>query len=125
MPSLLIVDDEPAIRALVRATLEPAGWRVSEAVDGNQGLASARREPPDVLLLDLGLPGMDGLEVCRSLHDEPETADVTVVLLSGYSDQEREQAGRNAGASGFISKPFGPAELLRRVEAASARPVVA
>jgi CheY-like chemotaxis protein len=117
MPSVLIVDDDPSIRKLVATTLEDvAGFELVEAADGNEALELAREQAPAIVLLDIDMPGMDGLEVCRQLRDHPETADATVVMLTAAADQEAERAAEEAGADLFLTKPFSPLELLRLVD---------
>jgi CheY-like chemotaxis protein len=110
---VLIVDDEPAIRLLIRSTLEDQGYELVEAADGEQALRLARSERPDTILLDIAIPRMSGLEVCRALRREPATATTPVLLLTGL---DGDLAGASlAGAQGCISKPFSPSELTSRV----------
>jgi two-component system phosphate regulon response regulator PhoB len=118
MARVLVVDDEPAIRALIRSTLERAGHTVLEAADGPAALASAQTHLPDLVLLDVALPGLSGLEVCRRLKAEPRTAGTEILLLTGLP-----QAGASipAGAEGCIAKPFTPDGIVRRVEQALLR----
>jgi two-component system alkaline phosphatase synthesis response regulator PhoP len=113
-PTILVVDDEPAIRVLVRATLEPAGYRVVDAADGESALRAARTQRPHLVLLDVVLPGMSGLEVCRRLRAERATADAQILLLTGLEPADRNQAAL-LGAYGCIEKPFSPAGLLAHV----------
>jgi two-component system phosphate regulon response regulator PhoB len=116
MPSALVVDDEPVIRAMVRASLEHSGWRVSEAVDGEQALESTSEERPDLIVLDAALPKVPGIEVCRRLRQVADTSNIPVVLLSGFIDEAQAEAAQEAGADGFISKPFTPGELIEEIE---------
>jgi CheY-like chemotaxis protein len=117
MPSVLIVDDDPSIRKLVATTLEDvAGFELVEAADGDEALELAREEAPAIVLLDIDMPGIDGLEACRRLRAEPQTAEATVVMLTAAADEEAERAAEEAGADLFITKPFSPLELLRLVD---------
>jgi len=117
MPSVLIVDDDPSIRKLVATTLEDvAGFELVEAQDGDEALELAREEAPAIVLLDIDMPGIDGLEACRRLRAEPETAEATVVMLTAAAGEEAERAAEEAGADLFITKPFSPLELLRLVD---------
>jgi two-component system, OmpR family, phosphate regulon response regulator PhoB len=116
MPSVLVVDDEPVIRALVRASLEHSGWQVREAVDGEEALAASTRDRPDVILLDAALPKVPGIEVCRRLRQVADTSDIPVVLLSGFIDEAQAEAAQQAGATGFVAKPFTPSELIEEIE---------
>lgn len=118
MPTILLVDDEPTIRYLLRASLEGRGYRLIEADDGPSALQSAQSELPDLILLDIALPGLNGLEVCHRLKDDPATATTPVLLLTGYVDQTNREAAERAGAQGFIAKPFSPAALVARIEEA-------
>ncbi len=115
MPTILLVDDEPTIRYLLRASLEGQGYRLIEACDGPSALQSAQSELPDLILLDIALPGLNGLEVCHRLKDDPTTATTPVLLLTGYVDQTKREAAERAGAQGFIAKPFSPAALVARI----------
>ena len=116
MPSVLIVDDEPFIRKLVATTLEDvAGFELLEASDGDEALALAREETPAIVLLDIDMPGMDGLEACRRLREESGTASTTIVMLTAAAGEEAERAAEEAGADLFLTKPFSPLELLRLV----------
>lgn len=117
MPSVLIVDDDPSIRKLVATTLEDvAGFELVEAADGDEALELARKEAPAIVLLDIDMPGIDGLEACRRLRAQPQTAEATVVMLTAAADEEAERAAEDAGADLFITKPFSPLELLRLVD---------
>ena len=118
MATILLVDDEPTIRYLLRASLEGRGYRLLEADDGLSALQLAQSELPDLILLDIALPGLSGLEVCYRLKDDPATAATPIFLLTGYVDQTDREAAERAGAQGFISKPFSPAALVARIEEA-------
>lgn len=120
MHTILVVDDEPAIRALVRATLESAGYGVTEAADGVSALSVAQRERPDLVLLDIALPRVNGREVCRRLKAEPATAGIQVLFMTGLPQHTSE-----SGAIGIITKPFAPAALVASVGRALRRPMLA
>ena len=115
MKSILVVDDEPTIRRLVRAVLDGKGYRLLEAADGPSALETARREQPDLVLLDLALPQLSGTEVCRQLKKTPATADIPVLLLTGMAQQAKRGAAQAAGAQGCIEKPFSPRALTARI----------
>lgn len=115
MATILVVDDEPTIRILVRAAFEQTGYRLLEAADGVSALETARRERPDLILLDIALPRLSGLEVCRQLKNDPTTAGADVLFLSGFAQQAERRAAQEAGGQGFITKPFSPAALVSQV----------
>lgn len=116
-PSILVAEDDVATRALLRATLARADYRVREFDNGASALAEMQRYPPDIALLDIGMPEMDGLAVTRSLRSDPATALLPVILVTARGRLDDKVAGLDAGASDFITKPFEPAELLARVRA--------
>lgn len=109
---VLVVDDDAVLRRVVRAVLEADGFRVLEAHDGRQGLELAASERPRVVILDVMMPGLDGVEVCRRL-DHKETR---VLMLTALGDVTTEVASLEAGACGYLTKPFSSMELLDRVE---------
>jgi signal transduction histidine kinase/ActR/RegA family two-component response regulator len=111
---LLIADDEPAVRALVHVTLEGDDYEILEAADGLEALEVARGESPRLVLLDIMMPRLDGLEVCRQLKSDPQTSDIVVVMLTAQA-QDRDQ-GLAAGADDYFTKPFSPLALLNMVE---------
>lgn len=117
-PLALVIDDEPQIRRLLRLVLEAEGYRVTEAASGNDGLVAAAQRPHDVIVLDLGLPDLDGVEVLRRLR---EWSPVPVVVLSVRDREETKVAALDAGADDYVSKPFSTAELLARLRAARRR----
>lgn len=118
MSAILLVEDDPDIRELVAYKLTRGGFQVVEAADGFAALQAARIRPPDAVILDMGLPRLSGIEVCRELRAAPATAAVPIIMLTGAVRlQELEQAYA-AGASDYLVKPFSPRELQRRVEAA-------
>jgi DNA-binding response OmpR family regulator len=109
---VLVVDDDAVLRRVVRAVLEADGFRVIEAHDGHQGLEMAASERPRVVILDVMMPGLDGVEVCRRL-DHGATK---VLMLTAIGDVTTEVASLEAGARGYLTKPFSSMELLDRVE---------
>jgi two-component system OmpR family response regulator len=113
-PTVLVVDDEVQIRRLLRLTLEGAGYRVSEAETGEQGLGAAAASPPDGLVLDLGLPDMDGALVVRRLREWSRTP---VLVLSVRDGEEDKIGALEAGADDYLTKPFSFAELVARLNA--------
>jgi response regulator RpfG family c-di-GMP phosphodiesterase len=117
---ILLVDDEPALRELLRATLEGADVTVDEAASGLEAEARIRRRRPDVIVLDLRMPGMSGVELCRRLKADPRTRDIPIVLLTGADPEEARRAQR-AGASELVRKPFSPLDLLAVVERVSGK----
>ena len=112
--TVLVVDDEEAIAEAVRARLESEGYRVVVAADGAQALDSAEREPPDLVVLDLMLPGMDGLEVCKRLQRDRW---VPVLMLTARTEEADKVAGFAVGADDYLTKPFSLRELAVRVRA--------
>jgi DNA-binding response OmpR family regulator len=113
-PLILVVDDEPKVARLARDYLEKNGFRVLTAADGQTALAIARREKPDLLILDLMLPQMDGREVCRSLRRE---SDVPIIMLTALSEEIDQVTGLEIGADDYITKPFSVRALVARVRA--------
>lgn len=115
MPQLiLVVDDEPKVVRLARDYLEKNGFRVATAADGQTALVTARREKPDLVILDLMLPNIDGREVCRILRRE---SDVPIIMLTALSEEIDQVTGLEIGADDYIVKPFSPRALVARVRA--------
>lgn len=117
MTTILIVDDEPPILDLVRFTLEDTEVRVVEASDGVEALALARRLRPDLILLDVHMPRLDGLEACRQIRRDPALARTPIVILTAAGQEADRARGREAGADEYLTKPFSPLALLALVEA--------
>src|SRR4030066_179224 len=117
MNTVLIIDDEPAAREAVEALLAAEGYQLEFAADGLQGLARATELYPDIILLDVMMPGIDGFEVCRRIRVDPVLAEVPVVMITALDDQASRLRGIDAGADDFISKPFDKSELRTRVRA--------
>ncbi len=113
---LLIADDEPAVRALVHATLEGDDYEILEAGDGEEALEVSRAEHPTLVLLDIMMPRLDGLEVCRRLKAGPETSDIVIVMLTAQAQERDRDHGLAAGADDYFTKPFSPLALLNMVE---------
>ena len=111
MTNVLVIDDEAPIRLLCRVNLEAEGMTVSEAADGPSGLEKARADRPDVILLDVMMPGMDGFECCSRLKADPRTAQVPVVFITAKASQRDLDELMKMGAVGTISKPFAPKDL--------------
>lgn len=114
-PLILLVDDEEDVRFIVRARLEAAGFRVETADTGTEGLARARRLRPDLVLLDLMLPGMDGFSVCAMLKRDRRFKDIPVIIVSARSRQKDFETGIALGADAYIAKPFSGPELVRQI----------
>ena len=112
--TILVVDDEPKIVKTVRAYLESAGFRVVTAGDGQMALTVYRHEEPSLVILDLGLPGIDGLDVARTLRQE---ANVPIIMLTARVDETDRLIGLELGADDYVTKPFSPRELVARVRA--------
>ncbi len=110
--TILVVDDEPKIVGLCRDYLSAAGFEVITAEDGIKGLTLARRENPDLVVLDLMLPGMDGLDVCRELRKE---SNVPIIMLTARVEESDKLVGLELGADDYLTKPFSPRELVARV----------
>jgi two-component system alkaline phosphatase synthesis response regulator PhoP len=118
MTKILVIDDEPSILNLVGAYLKPEGYEVYTAADGNAGLKAARAFKPDLIILDLMLPGMDGIELLTRLRRE---SDVYVIMLTARTDETDKIVGLSVGADDYVTKPFSPRELTARVKAALRR----
>ena len=114
---VLIVDDEDNIRMLVRFNLEKAGYEVFEAEDGRKAIEMAINLAPDIIILDLMLPGIDGLEVCRNLKRNPRTAALPIIMLTAKSDEIDRVIGLELGADDYMTKPFSQRELVARIKA--------
>src|SRR5512141_3316905 len=118
MTKILVVDDEPSITNLVSAYLKPEGYEVYTAADGIAGLKAARAFKPDLIILDLMLPGMDGIELLSRLRRE---SDVYVIMLTARTEETDKIVGLSVGADDYVTKPFSPRELTARVKAALRR----
>jgi phosphate regulon transcriptional regulator PhoB len=114
---VLVVEDEPDIRRLVVLHLESDGFRCRTAANGLDALREAKANVPDLVVLDLMLPGLDGLEVCRRLRGDASTAGVPIIMLTAKSDEVDRVVGLEVGADDYVAKPFSPKELVARVRA--------
>ena len=113
--SVLVVDDEPMARTLLRLMLVRAGFDVMEAVDGFDALKKVKRDRPDLIILDVMMPGMDGFTVCSSIREEPNGSEVPIIMLSAKSDLGSVNRGLLAGATKYLTKPVSPDNLTRHV----------
>lgn len=120
-PLVLVVDDDPHIREVVRFALQKGGFGVAEAEDGRQGLALFSEKEPDLIILDITMPEMDGTEVCRAVR---AGSDVPIIFLSSRDDEVDRIVGLELGGDDYVTKPFSPRELVARVKAVLRRKVV-
>jgi CheY-like chemotaxis protein len=109
---VLIVDDDPVIRDVVRAVLEDGSYELEEAANGDDALRAAAKRPPDLVLLDVMMPGMDGFEVATRIKADPKLAKTVVVMLTARNAPEDRKRGLASGADAYFTKPFSPLELL-------------
>lgn len=116
MRKLLIADDEDGVRSLVKMTLQVDPYEILEARDGDEALAMAREHRPDLMFLDVMMPGPSGIDVCRTLKEDPSTANMTIVLLTAKVQVRDREEGMAAGADDYFTKPFSPVGLLSKVE---------
>ena len=114
---VLVVEDEPDIRKLVRYNLAQERFKVVEAEDGERALRAIQRERPDLIILDLMLPGLSGLELCRTLRERAETARLPILMLTAKAGEADRVVGLEMGADDYLTKPFSPRELVARVKA--------
>jgi two-component system alkaline phosphatase synthesis response regulator PhoP len=114
---ILVVEDEPDIRKLVQYNLAQERYKVLEAEDGEQALKIVQRDRPNLLILDLMLPGLSGIEVCRILRDRTETATLPILMLTAKAGETDRVLGLEMGADDYLTKPFSPRELVARVRA--------
>jgi CheY-like chemotaxis protein len=117
----LIVEDHPTMRAAMRLVLEPEGFEIVEAADGDAALAAIVRDHPEIVFLDLNIPGMTGEEVLRAVRAEPELRATRVVVVTAAGEDERRRS-MELGADAFLTKPFGPSDLLRTTAPGPAAP---
>jgi len=117
MKKILIVDDEPGIRKLVQSTLKSSAYHILQAEDGQKAVDIARQENPDLILMDIMMPGdIDGLEATRILKQETETSDSPIIILSAKGEETDLSKGLHAGADEYFTKPFSPLALVKKVE---------
>ena len=113
---ILVIEDDPVGLRYVRFTLEKHGYQVIAASNGLEGLRKARTEEPDLVILDIMLPGMDGYEICHRLRAEPATARLPILMFSARSQDKDIAVGQQVGADDYLTKPAEPSEIIRRVE---------
>jgi CheY-like chemotaxis protein len=118
--TVLIADDDAALRLLVSTTLAGDEYDILEATNGMEALLIARAQHPLLVLLDVNMPDLDGLEVCRRVKADPELKDVKVIMLTGANHPADQQAGLAAGADSYLTKPFRPLELLKVIDSSTA-----
>jgi two-component system phosphate regulon response regulator PhoB len=118
---ILVVEDEEDIRELIAYNLEREGYQVTQVKSGEEAIATALETEPQIILLDLMLPGLGGLEVCRELRARPETAEIPIVILSARGEESDVVTGLELGADDYMTKPFSPRELLARLRAVARR----
>ncbi|MCC6445239.1 MAG: response regulator [Armatimonadetes bacterium] len=115
MHKVLIVEDDPAIQSLIRETLEIEPWTIIVAGNGAEAVETALAEKPDLILLDISLPDVSGLEVCRNLCEQESLKDTRIMILTAHAQESARQDALNAGAHYFLSKPFSPMQLLQLI----------
>ena len=121
MMKVLVIDDEPPIRLLCRVNLEAEQMEVLEAGDGPTGLETARKEHPDVILLDVMMPGLDGWRVAEELLEDPETSSIPIVFLTARAEARDRARGLDLGGIDYVTKPFNPTELAPQIRDLVAR----
>ena len=116
-PTILLVDDDPDIRELVTFNLAKEGYNVVTAKDGAEGVEAVKKHRPDLVLLDVMMPGMDGIEACEAIRTNPDIASTLIAFLSARGEDYSQVAGFDAGADDYITKPISPKVLVSRVKA--------
>ena len=114
---IVVIEDEPDIREVIKHNLSREGYQVYSSSDGENGLQLVKKESPDIVLLDLMLPGLDGLEVCRKIKADPVTRSITVIMVTAKGEESDIVLGLGIGADDYVTKPFSPKELVARVKA--------
>jgi DNA-binding response OmpR family regulator len=117
---ILIVEDDTALTQLLQLVFESRGLRVTVAETGKQALEAVVKEPPAVVLLDLMMPDVDGLEICRGIRANPHTADIPIIVLTAKTSEESRQELLEAGATDYLVKPVRPSDLIKRIRAIAA-----
>jgi DNA-binding response OmpR family regulator len=112
---ILVIEDDPAISRLVDYSLRHEGYEVVTAANGLEGIRKAHHEAPDLVILDVMLPGMDGFEICHRLRSEPDTAQLLILMFSAKAQEVDKKTGLKVGADGYLPKPAAPAEIVSRV----------
>jgi two-component system phosphate regulon response regulator PhoB len=118
---VLVIEDDRAISEILVYNLDKAGYEVSLAIDGRDGVSQAQLKLPDIILLDVMLPIIDGVEVCRRLRAKPETAGAIIIMLTAKTEEADQLIGFSVGADDYVTKPFSPKELLARIKAVMRR----
>ena len=118
---ILVVEDDPVVRELIEFKLSSAGHEVLLEADGEAGLATAKTQRPDLIVLDWMMPKLTGLEVCAAIREDEAISDTSVLLLTARAQENDVEKGFAAGANDYLLKPFSPRELLSRIEALAAR----
>jgi two-component system, OmpR family, alkaline phosphatase synthesis response regulator PhoP len=113
---ILVIEDDPAISRLVDYSLRHAGYEVIAATNGLEGIRKAHNEAPDLIILDVMLPGMDGFEICHRLRADPDTAQLLILMFSAKAQEIDKNTGLGVGADDYLPKPAAPAEIVNRVE---------
>ena len=113
---ILVIEDDPNTLRFVEYTLEHGGYQVVSSTNGLEGLKKAQDEHPDLIILDVMLPGLDGYEVCHRLRLKPETAHVPILMFSAKARQEDIDTGLKIGADGYLAKPVAPSEIITKIE---------
>ena len=116
MKKILIANDHPEVVELVQVTLQGEDYQIVAASDGKEALKKVREENPDLILLDIVMPKMNGFEVCRKLKEDPETKEIPIVMLTAMGREVDKEKGRQLGARDYITKPFSPSTLLMKIE---------
>ncbi|MBG0563703.1 response regulator transcription factor [Actinoplanes aureus] len=121
MTTVLVADDDADIRDLVAFKLEQAGLEVVTVSDGQSAVETARERRPDLAVLDVSMPGLSGIDVCRMLRAEPTTAGMLIIMLTARVQEQDVEGGFRAGADDYVTKPFSPRELVSRIQALLSR----
>jgi DNA-binding response OmpR family regulator len=121
---IIIIEDEPDILEVLSYNLRREGFEIMSATDGNQGLALVKRELPDLVLLDLMLPGMDGVELCTNIKKHPQTQHTLLIMVTAKGEESDIVLGLGVGADDYVTKPFSPKELVARVKAVLRRGIL-
>jgi DNA-binding response OmpR family regulator len=114
--TILVVEDEDYLRGLIRLALERAGYRVRDVADGEAALDAVAQQRPDLILLDVDLPGLDGFADCQRLKEELATTGIRILMLTAMAEDADRERGLAVGANGYVAKPFGPFALLARIK---------
>ena len=118
---ILIVDDDTGLTQLLQLVFESRGFWVTTAYDGEQALQSLEKELPEVIVLDLMMPGVGGLEVCKQVREDPRTAHIPIIVLSAMPNESAHQDAMDAGATEYLIKPIRPSDLIKRIREVTAR----